>query len=988
MKKVYTILVLVILAFSFFFVRAIPLEPTKTANYVTMPPHSTGALYVSPEEYMHVTGFHLETLTPQKYVELIKKAPPYPGRDSTLKKDLKDTAYPTTFSLDNLPMKVVNGLYLPPVGNQGYVGSCVGWASTYYTWTYMINWFKGNPTPSDGSEIMNPTFTYNLINNGTNSGSYMLDAMNLISTVGAVRLNEFPLFIMGSYGDPENYAWLWPNDTQWLAAPFNRGVDEMASPIGYPWDIYILDLTNSTQFNYLKGLLAYGYVAYTGINVYDEFHEFDSTNNIYALNQPHTGKPGGHAVTIVGYDDTKQTPDGQGALLLLNSWGEDWGDNGYFWLTYQAARDSNHEISQGYAFIMVPKYPQPYEPKVFVGFKIDHPLRGEIIGGVKYQEPGGIEIGVGDPDSPVWYQRYFNFYMGSKYSSPQDLASYQAHPFPNTTIYLDVTDAIETAAQVMESPVVPVYIKVRDKYQDGITGTLEYFVARIPEFDMETWTYINSQIPEGNDLVASIYVPLAEYSPPTPSSGDTLAQSWLYVRVKSIVDVNYADLLLTNLGEDKGSAWYHVNEPQAIDGTNWMVTVLDIDISNERALVTVRNTATGIESEQVTLEKNVPVYFYQVGDSLQYGTTYPGRADLVLTLTDAFLGIDNNPIVSIDSVLDRWTMTYWMWGTTDEVMTNATELEAGNYTYQVILNLTNGNEIKMSERRVTLLGEPVATLRILSRPSGASVYVDENYHGTTPMVLEVPAGDHNITIEKQGYETYRASVRVGFQEDRTIDVVLTPSEDYAIYPIGDYQSSTGNASRLFFVFNNLGTPDAFSTALYVSPTVAPGNGARRIARLASTFDLSEVSPEDTVVSVGGPLVNPITARYDNVSMVHMEISGEVITIITPQGNVTWTIPSPWWNVTKGYFIIQGFSDKSLNATVFTIYGTDADSTAAGAYYFLTVIYPNIADYRDICYIVGQWTDTEHGADIPLLGASKGDTSGFSAGDSISIVFEG
>ncbi|NJE45949.1 PEGA domain-containing protein [Thermococcus sp. GR7] len=988
MKKLHAILILAVLTFSLFFVNAAPGTPETTGNGSTpAQKYSLGALYVSPEEYARVTGFEPKQLTPQKYLELIKNAPGYPGRTNSLRKALKNLAYPNAFSLDSLPAKVVNGLYLPPVGSQGAVGSCVGWASTYYTWTYMINWFRGNPTPSTDGEIMNPIFTYNLINDGTDSGSYMLDAMNLISTIGAVPLNVFPLFVYGPYGDPDNYAWLWPNDTQWLSAPYNRGVDGMASPIGYPWDIYMLDLTNSTQFNYLKGLLAYGYIAYTGINVYGEFYGFNSTNNIYALNQNRRNYEGGHAVTIVGYDDTKQTPDGQGAFLLLNSWGEDWGDKGYFWLTYQAAQDPNHEISQGYAFVMVPKYPQPYQPKVLAGFKINHPLRGEIIGGVWNQESSGIEIGIGNPDSPTWSRRYLNFYMGYR-ATPQDLANYQAHPFPNSTIFLDVTDAIEAASAIADSSVVPVYIKVRDKYQDGVTGNLEYFEVRIPVLNRTIWTGVNSQIPEGSDLVVSLDIPLADYISPTPSDMDTLAQSWLYVRTKSLVDVNYAKLVLTNLGKDRGIEWYQVGQPQAIEGTDWIVTVLDISIIDQRAIITVKNAATGIESDPIVLEKSVPVYLYQVNGSLQYGTTYPGRADLVLTLVDTFIGINNNPYATIQAVTDRETETYWMWGGQNDFKVNATGLEPGNYTYQVLLNLTNGNEIKLPERRVTLLGEPVATLKILSRPSNASVYIDGNYGGMTPLTLEIPAGNHTIALARTGYETYTTTVTLGFQESRVIDVVLTSSGDYALFPIGDYPSSVGNASRLFFVFNNLGTPDAFSTALYVSPTVSSGANVRRTARLASTFDLGEVSPGDTVVSVGGPLVNPITARYDNVSMVHMEIFGGTITIVTPQGNVTWTAPKPWWNVTQGYFVIQSFADRSLNATVFTIYGTDADSTAAGTYYFLTKIYPNIESYRNVQYIVGLWQDTEPGADIPLPGADQGDTSGFSAGDSITIVFMG
>lgn len=37
---------------------------------------------------------------------------------------------------------------------------------------------------------------------------------------------------------------------------------------------------------------------------------------------------GGHAVTCVGYDDEKQ------AFLVRNSWGNDWGQGGYFWMPY------------------------------------------------------------------------------------------------------------------------------------------------------------------------------------------------------------------------------------------------------------------------------------------------------------------------------------------------------------------------------------------------------------------------------------------------------------------------------------------------------------------------------------------------------------------------------------------------------------------------------------------------------------------------------
>lgn len=86
----------------------------------------------------------------------------------------------------------------------------------------------------------------------------------------------------------------------------------------------------------VKQVLSSGYPIVFGFTVFEEF-EGDSVAQTGVLNMPQENEQdlGGHAVLMVGYDDSTQR------VLVRNSWGNDWGMNGYFTMPYDYITDRN-----------------------------------------------------------------------------------------------------------------------------------------------------------------------------------------------------------------------------------------------------------------------------------------------------------------------------------------------------------------------------------------------------------------------------------------------------------------------------------------------------------------------------------------------------------------------------------------------------------------------------------------------------------------------
>jgi C1A family cysteine protease len=83
-----------------------------------------------------------------------------------------------------------------------------------------------------------------------------------------------------------------------------------------------------------------------GVAVYSDFDQINNQSTILKMPTATEEPIGSHAMCIVGYDDSKQQ------FLLRNSFGDDWGEGGYFWIPYEYS-DAN--FSDMWAFSLLLK---------------------------------------------------------------------------------------------------------------------------------------------------------------------------------------------------------------------------------------------------------------------------------------------------------------------------------------------------------------------------------------------------------------------------------------------------------------------------------------------------------------------------------------------------------------------------------------------------------------------------------------------------------
>ncbi len=213
-------------------------------------------------------------------------------------------------STTSLPSSIDLSSSMPVPGNQGSQGSCVGWASAYALKSYQEKVEMGWSLNSTHT-VFSPAYIYNQINGGVDNGSYPSDALQLMIDKGAATWAMMPY-------DQNDYT------TQPTAAINNHAKNYKA-----------LEYRRLLGTEQMKASLANRNAILIGMKVYSSFYYLQGSGSVYQPNINSESNEGGHAVTIVGYDDNKYG----GAFKIINSWGINWGDGGYFWLPYSYVSD-------------------------------------------------------------------------------------------------------------------------------------------------------------------------------------------------------------------------------------------------------------------------------------------------------------------------------------------------------------------------------------------------------------------------------------------------------------------------------------------------------------------------------------------------------------------------------------------------------------------------------------------------------------------------
>lgn len=305
----------------------------------------------------------------------------------------------------------------PPIGDQGESGSCAAWSTAYYSLTNNLCVLRGVDAQNDQGEmikenVISPSWAYNLFNDGREGTPDLIGPSGVIYAYGGAPWSD----VDGKTTSTNNLSW-YPNETDkpiWRNALKNRALVYEGN-YSY-WDVATPILPDdTTKLNQLKTILLNGYIVsfdtYIRSFVYKDSVPTD-TRPSEKVCVTVNGSNGGHAMTVVGWDDNIEVQVGnvtlKGAVKIVNSWGNTYKNNGFIWMSYDALNkiSAYDEINKlyplkKYAGMVFNSYyfykPLDYQPLLTadISFKTNH--RNKI----NFQQIGISDINCTEPQTYI-----------------------------------------------------------------------------------------------------------------------------------------------------------------------------------------------------------------------------------------------------------------------------------------------------------------------------------------------------------------------------------------------------------------------------------------------------------------------------------------------------------------------------------------------------------------------------------------------------------